>query len=328
MAEKKALITGCTGQDGSYLAELLLSKGYKVYGLKRRTSTPATRRIAHIINDIELVEGDLSDSTSIHKAIKYTKPDELYNMAAQSFVKASFAQPELTADVTGIGVLRILEALKTISPATKMYQASSSEMFGASAPPQSEKSAFYPRSPYGVAKVFGFWITVNYREAHNMFGCNGILFNHESPRRGSEFVTQKIAQHVAAIKQGYRRKLRLGNLEAKRDWGHARDYVEAMWMMLQHPTPSDYVVATGESHTVREFADIAFKRVGLDYKEHVEIDQKFMRPTEVDHLLGDPSRTMAILGWKPKTSFEGLVNEMVDHAMDNTDEWVQEIGKE
>lgn len=321
---KRALITGINGQDGSHLAELLLQKGYEVYGLKRRTSTANIYRIKNILSEIKLIDGDMSDSSSLVEAVKQSKPDEVYNLAAQSFVKSSFSQAELTGDVTGIGVTRLLEAIRGAAPQARFYQASSSEMYGNSPPPQGEHTMFYPRSPYGVAKLYAFWITKNYRERPDgsLYACNGILFNHEGPRRGSEFVTQKIAQGVAAIAAGYSKELRLGNLEAKRDWGHAKDYVEAMWLMLQQDKPDDYVIATGEAHTVREFAELAFKRANLDYQEYVVVDPAFYRPTEVDYLLGDPTKAKEKLGWTPKTSFEALVNEMVDHAMENEHEWI------
>lgn len=315
---KKALITGITGQDGSYLAEFLLQKGYDVYGVKRRTAHESTGRIQHLLtsDQITLIDGDLSDSASIVAAVRSVKPDEVYNLGAQSFVKASFSQPETTSDVTGLGTLRMLEAIRNFCPDARFYQASSSEMFGACPPPQTENSPFHPRSPYGVAKMFGYWMTVNYRERDpRVFGCNGILFNHGSPRRGIEFVTQKIAQGVASIKRGEQEKLFLGNLEAKRDWGHARDFVTAMWLMLQQDEPDDYVIATGEAHSVREFCEIAFSHVGLNYEDYVEIDPKFFRPTEVDYLLGDYSKAKEKLGWSPRTTFRQLVTEMVDVAM-------------
>lgn len=321
MSQKRALITGVTGQDGSYLAELLLEKGYKVFGLKRRSSVVSTGRIKHLLDEIEMLDGDLIDSSSLHEAVRRSKPSEVYNLAAQSFVQTSFAQPELTGEVTGLGVARLLEAIAKEAPEAKFYQASSSEMFGSAPPPQSEKTPFHPRSPYGVAKMYGYWLTVNYREQNKVFGCNGILYNHESPRRGSEFVTQKIAQGVAAIAHGHTKELRLGNLDAKRDWGHARDFVEAMWLMLQTDKADDYVVATGEAHSVREFAQAAFARAGLDYEEHVVIDPAFYRPAEVDFLLGDSSKARMALGWKPKIGFEDLVNEMVDWAMEHEEEW-------
>jgi GDPmannose 4,6-dehydratase len=319
---KTALITGITGQDGSWLAEFLLKKGYKVVGLKRRASTENLGRVQHILKDLYILDGDLIDTGSLQRAVKASAPDEVYNLASQSFVHSSFSQPELTAEVTGLGVGRILEAVSMFAPQARFYQASSSEIYGSSPPPQNEKTPFHPRSPYGVAKLFGYWMTVNHRERPNgIFACNGILYNHESYRRGSEFVTQKIAQAAAAIKAGKKKKLSLGNLEAKRDWGHALDYVEAMWMMLQHDTPDDYVVATGTAHTVREFAEIAFAKVGLDYKEFVEIDPQYYRPTEVDYLLGDATKARDVLGWKPKISFEALVTEMVEYAVAHPESW-------
>lgn len=312
---KRALITGITGQDGSWLTELLLSKGYDVYGLNRRTSTVNTGRVSHLLDKITLLSGDLGDFSSLCAAVKVAKPDEIYNLAAQSFVKTSFLQPEMTGETTGLGVLRLLEAIRAHAPGCRFYQASSSEMFGMCSPPQSEQSKFHPRSPYGCAKMYGYWITINYRESYGMFACNGVLFNHESSRRGIEFVTQKIAHGVAAIKLGLQEKLYLGNLDAKRDWGHARDFVEAMWLMLQHDTPDDYVVATGEAHSVREFCEHAFSHLDMDYKEYVKIDQQFMRPAEVDYLMGDASKARRVLGWFPKTTFRQLVEEMVDEAM-------------
>jgi GDPmannose 4,6-dehydratase len=323
---KRALITGITGQDGSYLAEMLLQKGYKVFGLKRRTSTSTLSlgRIQHILEHIELIDGDLADYGSLVEAIKYAKPDEIYNLAAQSFVKSSFSQPELTGDITGLGVTRLLEAIYQNCQDARFYQASSSEMFGNSPPPQQETTSFCPRSPYGVAKMYAYWITRNYRErpdSEQIFASNGILFNHESPRRGPEFVTQKIAQSVASIKLGYSKELHLGNLDAKRDWGHARDYVRAMWMMLQQDKADDYVVATGEAHSVRDLVKFAFERVGLDWNEYVKIDPLLFRPTEVDYLLGDSSKIRTTLGWKPEISFQSLVNEMVDYALAHPDDW-------
>lgn len=321
---KRALVTGVTGQDGSYLAELLLSKGYKVYGLKRRCSVVSTGRIKHLLSDIELIDGDLCDSSSLIEAIRKSQPDEVYNLAAQSFVKTSFLQPEITGEITGLGVTRILEAISKEAPQARFYQASSSEMFGACKPPQNENSPFHPRSPYGAAKMYGYWMTVNYRERDEnpIFGCNGILFNHESPRRGAEFVTQKIAQGVAAIHLKQATELRLGNLDAKRDWGHAKDFVEAMWLMLQQDKPDDYVVATGEAFTVRKFCEMAFERIGEDYEEYVKIDPKFYRPTEVDYLLGDCSKAEQKLGWRPKISLLELVREMVDSAIEHPEEWM------
>lgn len=320
---KRALLTGITGQDGSYLAELLLEKGYKVFGLKRRTSVVSTGRIKHLLSDVELIDGDLMDSSSLIEAVRRTKPDEIYNLAAQSFVQSSFTQPELTGETTGLGVTRLLEAISKEAPEARFYQASSSEMFGKCKPPQSETSPFHPRSPYGAAKMYAFWMTINYRERDKnpIFGCNGILFNHESPRRGSEFVTQKIAQGVAAIANGQAKEIRLGNLEAKRDWGHAKDFVEAMYLMLQQDKPDDYVISTGETHSVREFAEVAFNHVDLDYEKYVVIDPSFYRPTEVDVLLGDCSKAKKALGWKPQISFKDLVEEMVDAAMRHPAEW-------
>ncbi|PEE40654.1 GDP-mannose 4,6-dehydratase [Bacillus pseudomycoides] len=314
---KKALITGITGQDGSYLAELLISKGYQVYGLKRRTATPNYSNIAHILDKIELIPGDLSDLSSLIHAVKIAEPDEVYNLAAQSFVGDSWTQSIYTGHVTALGVVNMLEAVRLIKPDARFYQASSSEMFGKVVDtPQTERTPFYPRSPYGVAKVYGHWITVNYRESYNMFTCSGILFNHESPRRGLEFVTRKITDGVAKIKLGLQNELRLGNLDAKRDWGFAGDYVEAMWLMLQNENPDDYIVATGETHTVQEFVEIAFQHAGLNWKEYVVQDEKFMRPAEVDLLLGSPSKAKEKLNWKPKVPFKQLVTMMVDHDLE------------
>src|SRR4051812_13160762 len=310
---KTALITGITGQDGSYLAELLLEKGYAVFGLVRRSSTVTFERIQHIQDGIDMVPGDLTDQNSLLYALQESNPDEVYNLAAQSFVQTSWNQPTLTGDVTALGVTRMLEAIRVHNPKIRFYQASSSEMFGkVQAVPQVEDTPFYPRSPYGVAKVYGHWITVNYRESYGMYAVSGILFNHESPRRGLEFVTRKVTDGAARIKLGMQRELRLGTLDAQRDWGFAGDYVRAMWMMLQADEPSDFVVATGETHAVREFCDLAFKRVGLDYRDHVVQDERFMRPAEVDLLIGDPSRARDVLGWKPEVTFEELVNRMVD----------------
>ncbi|MBC6975842.1 GDP-mannose 4,6-dehydratase [Bacillus sp. Xin] len=314
---KKALITGITGQDGSYLAELLISKGYRVYGLKRRTSTPNYNNISNILDEIELIPGDLSDLSSLIHAVKIAEPDEVYNLAAQSFVGDSWTQSIYTSNVTALGVINMLEAVRLIKPDARFYQASSSEMFGKVAEtPQTEQTPFYPRSPYGVAKVYGHWITVNYRESYNMFTCSGILFNHESPRRGLEFVTRKITDGVAKIKLGLQNELRLGNLDAKRDWGFAGDYVEAMWLMLQNESPDDYIVATGETHTVQEFVEIAFEYAGLNWKDYVVQDEKFMRPAEVDLLLGSPNKAKEQLNWKPKVSFKQLVTMMVDHDLE------------
>ncbi len=310
---KKALITGITGQDGSYLSELLLEKGYEVYGMVRRASVERFDRIAHLQDRINLVQGDLTDQSSLDEAVKTIQPDEIYNLAAQSFVPTSWNQPTLTGEVTGIGTTRLLEAVRKIKPDARFYQASSSEMFGmVREVPQTEMTPFHPRSPYGVAKVYGHFITVNYRESYDIFACSGILFNHESPRRGLEFVTRKITSHVAKIKLGLANELRLGNMDAKRDWGYAGDYVEAMWMMLQQDEPDDYVVAMGETHSVQEFVELAFGHAGLDWKKYVVIDPKFMRPAEVDLLVGDPGKAKEKLGWKPKVSFPELVKMMVD----------------
>jgi len=310
---KSALITGITGQDGSYLAELLLAKGYKVYGFVRRTSTINIVNIGHLMNDIELISGDLLDDGSIYRALKAAKPDEVYNLAAQSFVSASWDQPVLTGEITAMGVTRLLEAIRNYNPKIRYYQASSSEMFGkVQETPQTEKTPFYPRSPYGVAKLYGHWITVNYRESYNMFTCSGILFNHESPRRGLEFVTRKISDGAARIKLGLQKELRLGNLNAKRDWGYAGDFVQAMWLMLQQDEPDNYVVATGETHSVGEFAEAAFNCVGLNYRDYVTPDPKFMRPAEVDILLGNAAKAREKLAWRPAVSFRQLVEMMLD----------------
>ncbi|MFA6169615.1 MAG: GDP-mannose 4,6-dehydratase [Candidatus Margulisiibacteriota bacterium] len=309
----KALITGITGQDGSYLAELLLSKGYEVYGMVRRASTESSDRINHLMDKITLKQADLLDQLSIIELIQEVKPDEVYNLAAQSFVPTSWNQPVLTGEFTALGVTRMLEAIRLVDPKIKFYQASSSEMFGkVRETPQKESTPFYPRSPYGVAKVYGHFITVNYRESYNLFACSGIFFNHESPRRGKEFVTRKITDAVARIKLGKQQKLGLGNLDAKRDWGFAGDYVEAMYLMLQQAKPDDYVIGTGETHSVREFVEIAFSHVGLDYKKYVEVDKLFLRPAEVDLLIADNSKAKKMLGWQPKVGFEGLVKMMVD----------------
>lgn len=324
---KKALITGITGQDGSYLTELLLQKGYEVHGVIRRASTFNTDRIDHLYHDphengaqMKLHYGDLSDSSGLRVLLEHVQPDEVYNLGAQSHVKVSYDQAEYTADVTGLGTLRLLEAIRDYQNRTgkqvKFYQASSSEMFGAAKPPQGLHTPFHPRSPYAVAKVYSFWQTVNHREAYDMYACNGILFNHESPRRGETFVTRKITRAVGRIKMGLQPKLYLGNLDAKRDWGHARDYVEAMWMMLQQESPRDYCIATGEAYSVREFAERAFALVDLDYQDFVEIDPRYFRPAEVDYLLGDATETREVLGWTPKTSFEQLVKEMVEHDLE------------
>jgi len=309
---KKAFITGITGQDGSYLAEFLLKKNYQVFGLTRRTSTSNYDRIKNIVNDITLFSGDLLDQHSMSYAIKEAQPDEVYNLAAQSFVPASWSQPVLTGEFTALGVTRILEALRIAKPDAKFYQASSSEMFGkVRQTPQNEDTPFYPRSPYGVAKVYGHWITINYRESFNMFAVSGILFNHESERRGLEFVTRKIANAVARIKLGKQQKLKLGNLESKRDWGYAPDYVKAMWLMLQQDKPQDFVIATGKTWSVKQCADIAFKAVGLNWEDYIETDKQFMRPAEVDLLVGDAGKAKKILGWQPKTSFKQMMEIMV-----------------
>ena len=312
---KTALITGITGQCGSYLAELLLSKGYKVIGMYRRTSTVTFERIAHIQRDknIELVSGDLQDQGSIAGIIEKYKPDEVYNLAAQSFVQTSWSQPVFTGEVTGLGVTKVLEAIRQVNPKIKFYQASSSEMFGkVQEVPQKETTPFYPRSPYGVAKLYGHWITVNYRESYNMFAVSGILFNNESPRRGLEFVTRKITDAVARIKYKKEKELRLGNLESKRDWGFSGDYVKAMWLMLQQERPDTYVIGTEKTHSVREFCDVAFKYVGLNYKDYVKKDMQFYRPAEVDLLIADASKAHKVLGWKPKVQFNELVEMMVE----------------
>ncbi len=310
---KRALITGITGQDGSYLAEHLLDEGYEVIGMVRRSSTVTFERIAHIQDRISTVQGDLLDQASMIDLLRTWKPQEVYNLAAQSFVQTSFGQPVLTGDVTGLGVTRLLDAIRIADPGIRFYQASSSEMFGKVVEvPQSETTPFYPRSPYGVAKLYGHWITVNYRESYDLHASSGILFNHESPRRGLEFVTRKITNTVAKIKLGMTNELRLGNLEAERDWGFAGDYVKAMWLMLQQDTPDDYVVATGETHSVRKFCQIAFGHVGLDYEDYVVIDEAFYRPAEVDLLIGTPAKAEAKLGWKPEVGFEDLVTMMVD----------------
>ena len=312
---KSALITGITGQDGAYLAKLLLDKGYEVHGLHPRRSTPTTWRLEYlgVLGDVDLVDGDLTDISSITRAICRTKPDEVYNLGAQSFVATSWEQPLLTANATGLGALNVLEAIRQVRPEAKFYQASTSEMFGKiQEPVQSEDTPFYPRSPYGVAKLFGHWSTVNYRESFGLFACSGILFNHESPLRGIEFVTRKVTDAVARIKLGAQKDLHLGNIDAKRDWGFAGDYVEAMWAMLQQPEPDTYVVATGRTTTVRDMCKIAFSHVGLDYGDYVVVDPKFYRPAEVDILLGNPAKAKAKLGWEARTSLETLITMMVD----------------
>lgn len=313
MAPKRALITGITGQDGSYLAEFLLAKGYEVIGMVRRSSTVNFERIKHIQDKLTLVSGDLLDEVSLIHILREHRPHEVYNLAAQSFVQTSWPQPVFTGETTALGVTRLLDAVRIVDPDIRFYQASSSEMFGKVVEvPQKETTPFYPRSPYGVAKVYGHWITVNYRESYGMHTTSGILFNHESPRRGLEFVTRKISHGVARIKLGLDEELRLGNLEARRDWGFAGDYVEAMWLMLQQDQPEDYVIATGETHSVREFCELAFSYVGLDYRDYVVIDQRFMRPAEVDLLIGDPSKARQKLGWQPRTTFPELVQMMVE----------------
>jgi GDPmannose 4,6-dehydratase len=311
---KTALITGITGQDGSYLAEFLLEKGYRVAGMTRRTSTEVHERIEHIVDKIEILSGDLLDQSSITAIVNDVRPDEIYNLAAQSFVPASWSQPVLTGEFTALGVTRVLEAIRQVDPAIRFYQASSSEMFGnAVESPQTETTPFYPRSPYGVAKVYGHWITVNYRESYGLFACSGILFNHETPRRGKEFVTRKVSDGVARIKLGLAKELRLGNLDAHRDWGFGGDYVRAMWLMLQQDEPDDYVIATGKSHSVRDFVRIAFEVAGLgSYEPYVVTDPRFVRPAEVDRLVGDASKARRKLGWEPQVSFERLVAMMVE----------------
>ena len=312
-----ALITGITGQDGSYLAELLLSKGYRVIGMARRASTVTYERIQHLLDDITIIQGDLTDQGSLLSMLEEYKPDEIYNLAAQSFVPTSWNQPVLTGDVTALGVTRLLEAICFINPKIKFYQASSSEMFGKVLEvPQKETTPFYPRSPYGVAKVYAHWITVNYRESFNLFSVSGILFNHESPRRGLEFVTRKIADGVVRIKLGLSKELRLGNLESRRDWGFAGDYVKAIWLMLQQDKPDNYVVGTGETHSVREFCELAFSHVGLDYNQYVIQDQLYYRPAEVDLLVSDPRKAGSVLGWEPSMNFMQLVQTMVDADME------------
>ena len=310
---KRALITGITGQDGSYLAELLLDKGYDVVGMVRRSSTVNTERVAHLADSVEFVPGDLLDQASMIDVLAAHRPDEIYNLAAQSFVHTSFGQPVLTGETTALGVTRLLDAVRLVDPSIRCYQASSSEMFGhARQVPQTEDTPFHPRSPYGVAKVYGHWITINYRESYDLHASSGILFNHESPRRGLEFVTRKITHGAAAISLGLADELRLGNLDAKRDWGFAGDYVEAMWLMLQQDQPDDFVICTGETHSVREFCELAFGRLGLNWEDHVVVDEAFLRPAEVDLLVGDSSKAAEHLGWKPQTGFADLVAMMVD----------------
>ena len=325
--KKTALITGITGQDGSYLSELLLSKGYEVHGIVRRSSTSSNlSRIEHILGKITLHNGDLTDSCRLAQIVREANPDEVYNLAAQSHVHVSFEKPEYTLQTDGAGVLRLLEAIKAQMELSgkqiKFYQAGTSELYGSTPPPQSETTPFYPRSPYACAKLYAHWQVINYRESYNMFACNGILFNHESERRGEEFVTRKITRAATRIKLGLQNELKLGNLDSKRDWGFAGDYVEAMWLMLQQDKPDDYVVATGESRTVREFCEIAFSSLGLNYEDYVKVDPKFFRPAEVDYLLGDPSKIKAKLNWSPKTSFKQLVERMIegDLKLDHMDQ--------
>jgi GDPmannose 4,6-dehydratase len=310
---RRALITGITGQDGSYLAEFLLEKGYEVHGMVRRSSTETFQRLSGCRDDVVLHTGDLLDQRSLVDVLREAEPDEIYNLAAMSFVAASWSQPVLTAEFTAVGVTRILEAMREVVPSARFYQASSSEMFGqVREVPQTETTPFYPRSPYGVAKCYGHFITVNYRESYGLYACSGILFNHESERRGLEFVTRKVTHGAAAIKLGLQSELALGNLDAERDWGHARDYVEAMWLMLQQDEPDDYVIATGEVHSVQQLVDVAFAHAGLDPAEHVRIDERYLRPAEVEHLVGDPSKARDQLGWTPRISFEEMIQRMVD----------------
>jgi GDPmannose 4,6-dehydratase len=317
MAKKRAVITGITGQDGSYLAEFLLDKDYEIFGLIRRSSTVNFERISHLQDKVELISGDLLDQKSLFTALQTAKPHEVYNLGAQSFVPASWEQPMLTGEITGLGVTRMLEAIRTTDEKIRFYQASTSELFGkAQETPQSETTPFYPRSPYGVSKLYAHWITINYRESFDLFACAGILFNHESPRRGFEFVTRKITHAVARIKHGKDEELRLGNLDARRDWGFAGDFVQAMWLMLQQDKPDDFVIATGETRTIREFCQVAFDRAGLDWEKYVVIDERFFRPAEVNILLGDAAKASKTLGWKPETSFEKMVQLMVDHDLE------------
>ena len=313
MSQKRAVITGITGQDGSYLAELLLEKGYEVFGLVRRSSTVNFERIGHLQDKIELISGDLLDQKSLVSVLQAARPQEVYNLGAQSFVPVSWEQPMLTGEVTGLGVTRLLEAIRTCDENIRFYQASTSELFGkAQETPQNEQTAFYPRSPYGVSKLYAHWITINYRESYGLFACTGILFNHESPRRGREFVTRKITHGVARIKHGLDEELCLGNLDSRRDWGYAGDFVRAMWMMLQQDDPDDYVIATGTSRTVGEFCEVAFAHVGLDWRQHVVVDERFLRPAEVYTLLGDATKAREKLGWEPEVGFEEMVQQMVD----------------
>ncbi len=317
MGDRRALVTGITGQDGSYLAEFLLERGYDVYGLIRRSSTVNFERIRHIQDDVHLLSGDLLDQNSLMFAIQEARPHEVYNLGAQSFVPASWAQPLLTGEITALGVARLLEAIRSTDAGIRFYQASTSELFGkVRESPQTETTPFYPRSPYGVSKVYGHWITINYRESYDMYACAGILFNHESPRRGLEFVSRKITNGVARIKHGRDSRLLLGNLDARRDWGYAGDFVRAMWMMLQQETPDDFVIATGRDRTIREFCEAAFGSVGLDWEEYVQVDERFLRPAEVEVLRGDPSKARRVLGWEPEVSFEEMVAMMVERDME------------
>jgi len=310
---KSAIITGVTGQDGSYLAELLLEKGYHVYGLKRRTSDLNFGNCAHLKNEIDFMYADMTDESSLITAVQKAQPDEIYNLAAQSFVQTSWEQPILTANIDALGVTNILEAVRIVKPDARFYQASTSEMFGkVQAIPQIETTPFYPRSPYGVAKLYGHWITINYRESYDIYGCSGILFNHESPRRGLEFVTRKVTDAAVRIKLGMQKELRMGNLDSKRDWGFAGDYVKAMWLMLQQETPDDFVIATGETHSIKELLEVAFQAVDLKYEDYVVIDPRFVRPAEVELLLGSPAKAKAKLGWTPTVTFEGLIQMMVE----------------
>ena len=310
---KRALITGITGQDGSYLAEFLLSEGYEVYGMVRRTSTVRYERVQNIQHQLNLIQGDMGDLSSLITAISAVEPDEVYNLAAQSFVPTSWNQPVFTGDITGLGVTRLLEAVRAVNPAIRYYQASSSEMFGkVREVPQTETTPFYPRSPYGVAKVYSHWITVNYRESYDLFTCSGILFNHESPRRGMEFVTRKVTYHAAKIKLEMANEIRIGNLDSKRDWGYAGDYVRAMWLMLQQDEPDDFVIATGQTHSVERLLEVAFGHVGLNWRDYAVQDEAFMRPAEVDLLVGDPAKARRVLGWQPEVSFEELIGMMVE----------------
>ncbi|MBL7147210.1 MAG: GDP-mannose 4,6-dehydratase [Nanoarchaeota archaeon] len=324
---KKALITGLTGQDGSYLAELLLEKGYEVHGLVRRNSTPSMERINHVLEKIKIIQGDIGDTSSLFHALKTIEPDEVYHLAAMSFVPQSWTEPVSTGNITGLGTARLLEAIRKSDLDTKFYQASSSEMFGqVQEVPQTEKTAFYPRSPYGVAKVYAYWLTVNYRESYGMFACNGILFNHESPRRGYEFVTRKITNAVARIKLGLQNELRLGNLDAKRDWGYSGDYVRMMWMMLNHKKPDDYVISTGKAHSVREFVEEAFNCAGVkDWQKYVKTDKRLLRPAEVNLLIGDSSKAKRVLGWEPKVDFKQLVEIMVKSDLESQKENAKRI---